>query len=101
MNDHCSGLQDYRTHMLEVRLARLAWGVLHHPARNVLPNLWLRSVRPYFESTSTTCVLFLIAIVREELQKHDELCSTGYLMDFDRQMLGQKYTTQGRFHQTS
>lgn len=56
------------------------------------------SVRPYFEST--TCVLFLVAIVREELQKHDELCSTDYLMDFDRQMLGQKYTTQGRYHQT-
>lgn len=56
------------------------------------------SVRPYFESP--TCVLFLVAIFREELQKHDELCSAGYLMDFDRQMLGQKYTTQGRFHQT-
>lgn len=94
---------DYRTHMIEIRLARLARGAaLHQPARNVLPNLWLRSVclsvRPYFESP--TCVLFLVAIVREELQKHDELCSAGHLMDLDRQMLGQKYTTQGRFHQT-
>lgn len=103
--DSTSGLQDYRTTGTGLTWSRYGWQgepaecCITRPGMSCLTYDCGPCVCPYFEST--TCVLFIVLIVREEQQKDDELCSTGYLMDFDRQMSGQNYTTQGRFHHTS